>query len=343
MVLSRSYPRTRELSFQSLLNRKICELDLRAKDTLRECLIQLRRELKQRHISFFPHFYFGQEPWGCIDRTASVEIPFFLATNKLRRLADKYYIGYSKEEIMMLLRHETGHAINYAYKLWSRNDWKKVFGKFRKPYLHFYPFNSNSKDFVRYLHRIGNPHYAQKHPDEDFAETFAVWLDPTSKWKRNYRSWHVAITKLRYVDRLFRRDRIAERRPLKVRYNESKSYKTISATVAEYFDIEKKVDQRVREYTQDLKDIFPEVRPPRAKRFIRADLFIQNYSEYLEEELSTWIAGADRRDVGAYLRELQTLCALNNLQLRPNQATEKLVELVIVSTYHVLNRLHLIQ
>jgi len=77
----------------------------------------------------------------------------------------------------------------------------------------------------------------------------------------------------------------------------------------------------------------------RRSRLIRADLFIQNYSEYLEKELVTWIAKADRRDVRKYLRELQTLCALNNLQVRPDQATEKLVELVIISTYHLLKRL----
>jgi len=342
MVLSRKYPRVRRLSFQQLLNQKVGELDLRADDTLRECLIQLRRELKQKHIGFFPHFFFGEEPWGCIDRTGSVEIPFFLANKELRRLAERYYIGYSKEEIMMMLRHETGHAINYAYKLWIRDDWKKLFGKFKKTYPHFYNYVPSSKDFVRYLHHIGNPHYAQKHPDEDFAETFAVWLDPASKWKWNYRSWNGALGKLNFINRLFGWERVAEKRPLKVRYDEADNYRDIISTVAEYFEIEKKVDPRVKEYTQDLKDIFPESRPPRTRKFIRADLFIQNYSRYLEEELVTWIAKADRRDIRKYLRELQTLCALNNLQLHVDQATEKLVELVIVSTYHVLKRLRFI-
>jgi hypothetical protein len=342
MVLSQRHPRTRELSFQSLLNSRVSSLDLRASDALRECLIQLRRELKRRHISFFPHFYFGDEPWGCIDKTASVEIPFFLANNKLRRLAEKYYIAYSKEEIMMILRHETGHAINYTYRLWTRDDWKKQFGKFRSPYRHFYDFSSSSQNFVRYLHHIGHPHYAQKHPDEDFAETFAVWLDPDSKWKWNYRSWNGALGKLKYIDELFRRERVAERRPLKVRYMEGGSYLNIDGTVAEYFEIEKKIDKRVREYTDDLRQIFSDVRP-RARRLVRADLFIQSYSKYLEEELVNWIAKADRRDVRRYLREIQTLCALNNLKLHPDQATEKLVELVIVSTYHIMNRLQFIR
>ncbi|MBI1808205.1 MAG: hypothetical protein HYR76_14290 [Ignavibacteria bacterium] len=342
MVHSQQYPRVRELSFQQLLNKKVRELDLRPADSLRECLIQLRHELKRQHIAFFPHFYFGEEPWGCIDRTGSVEIPFYLANNRLRRLAEKYYVSYSKKEIMMILRHEAGHAINYAYKLWTRRDWKGLFGQFRKPYPRFYNFISSSKDYVRYLHHIGNPHYAQKHPDEDFAETFAVWLDPSSKWRWNYRSWTGALEKLRFIDHLFRRKRIATRRPLKVRFNETGSYRGIAPTVAEYFEIEKKVDPRVKEYTQDLKEIFPEIGARRG-RLIRADLFIQNYANYLEDELVTWIAKADRRDVRKYLRELQTICSLNNLQVRPDHATEKLVELVIVSTYHVLNRLQFIK
>lgn len=342
MVISRNHPRVRELSFQQLLNQRVGRLELRAADTLRECLIQLRRELKRDHISFYPHFYFGEEPWGCINNTGSVEIPFYLANNQIRRLAERFYVSYSKNEMMMILRHETGHALNYAYKIWTTDEWKRLFGRFRTTYPHFYNFVPTSHDYVRYLHHIGNPHYAQKHPDEDFAETFAVWLDPASKWKWNYRGWPGAMEKLRYVDRLFRRERVAARRPLKVRYNETNNFRSITSTVAEYFAIERKVDPRVKEYTQDLKEIFSDV-DGRRRRLIRADLFMQNYRKYLEEELVAWIAKADRRDVRKFLRELQTICALNNLQLGPDQATEKLVELVIVSTYHLLNRLRLIR
>ena len=338
MILSSKHPRVRELSFQQLLNQKVSDLDLRPADTLRKCLIQLRRELRKHNIAFFPHFYFGEEPWGCIDRTGSIGIPFFLANNALRRIAERYYLTYSKKEMMMLLRHEAGHAINYAYKLWKMDEWKSLFGRFQKTYRNFYHYDPYSKSYVRHLHHIGSPHYAQKHPDEDFAETFAVWLDPASKWKWNYRHWVGAQAKLRFVDRLFRKEHAAERRPMKVRYDEPDSYRAIISTVAEYFEIERKVDPRVQEYSQDLKDIFPSV-GLHARRLTRADMFIQNFSEYLEGELVTWIADADRRDVRKYLRELQTICALNNLRLHPDEATEKLVELVIVSTYHVLNRL----
>lgn len=342
MVLSKKNQRIRELSFQLLLNKKVSDLDLRPEDSLRECLIQLRHELSEKKIEFYPHFYFGDEPWGCIDKTGSVEIPFYLANNSLRKLGEKYYLTYTKEEIMMILRHETGHAINYAYKLWIREDWKNLFGKIKKRYPNLYHFNPQSKDFVKYLHYVGHPHYAQKHPDEDFAETFAVWLDPKSKWKYNYKQWKGALSKLNYVDFLFEKEKLASRRPLKVRYTETGTYKNISFTLAEYFDIEKKIDPKLKEYTEDLKEIFASPETDKRK-LIRADLFIQHFSGYLEEELVEWFAKADRLSIRKYLRELQTICSLHNLQLHPDQTTEKLVELVIVSTYHLLKQLKLIK
>ncbi|HTK80814.1 MAG TPA: putative zinc-binding metallopeptidase [Bacteroidota bacterium] len=339
MTFSTKHPRTKELSFQRLLNQKIAKLDLRPADTLRASLIQLRRELKRKHISFFPKFYFGEEPWGCIDGTGSIEIPFYLSETPLRRVAEQYYMSYTKQEMMMMLRHETGHALNYVYRLWKRDDWRRLFGNFKRRYPNLYDYDTNSTAYVRYLHYIGNPHYAQKHPDEDFAETFAVWLDPASKWQWNYRKWRKATEKLQYVDRLFRKERVAVRRPLKVRYDESQTYRHIPLSVAEYFEIERKVDPRLREYMQDLREIFPDI-GPRTRNTMRADRFIQGYWEYLEEELVTWIDKAKRRTVGKYLRDIQTLCALNDLKLRPDQATEKLVELVIVSTYHLMKTLH---
>jgi hypothetical protein len=336
--LAQRSPFVRELTFQQILNQKISEMDLRPSDTLRACLIQLRRELVNRHIGYFPAIYFGEDPWGCIDGTSSIEIPFYLANDQLRAIAEKHYITYSNDEIMTILRHEVGHAINYAYKLWRRDDWKQLFGNFKRKYREFYDYDSRSRDFVRCLHHIGNPHYAQKHPDEDFAETFAVWLDPNSKWKRKYRGWNGALAKLEYVDRIFRKERVAAMRPIRTRYDESESYRTFDMTIAEYFQIEKKVNPRIKEYTEDLKEIFSGVSPD-SRKYIRADIFIQNYGSYLEEELSVWLAGTDRRDVRKYIKSLQTIAGLNNLRLHPDQATEKLVELVIVATYHVLHRL----
>src|SRR5258708_11911410 len=103
------------------------------------------------------------------------------------------------------LRHEAGLAFNYAYKLQRMPEWKTLFGPFRRRYLDNYRPVPFSRDFVRHLAGW----YAQKHPDEDFAETFAVWLTPRSNWRKKYRGWK-AMAKLRYMDRIARQLRNAE-------------------------------------------------------------------------------------------------------------------------------------
>src|SRR5881394_935487 len=97
----------------------------------------------------------------------------------------------TKYESMMYLRHEAGHAFNYAYRLYEQDEWHRVFGPYSRPYIETYKPNPFSRDFVRHIAGW----YAQKHPDEDFAETFAVWLDPESNWRERYRGWE-AMKKL---------------------------------------------------------------------------------------------------------------------------------------------------
>ena len=104
-----------------------------------------------------------------------------------------------QREVMMYLRHEAGHAFNYAYKLYRNPEWKTLFGPFRRRYLDNYRPVPFSRNYVRHLAGW----YAQKHPDEDFAETFAVWLTPRSGWRKRYRGWG-AMVKLRYMDRIAR-------------------------------------------------------------------------------------------------------------------------------------------
>src|SRR5436305_14569487 len=105
---------------------------------------------------------------------------------------------------MMLLCHAAGHPINYAYRLYRSADSSDVFGPFSRPYKNSFRPNPFSRQFVRHIvhHRYGRT-YAQKHPDEDFAETFAVWLTPRSGWRRRYRNWP-ALQKLKFVDSLMK-------------------------------------------------------------------------------------------------------------------------------------------
>jgi hypothetical protein len=103
----------------------------------------------------------------------------------------------NKIVVQQLLRHEAGHAINYAYKLYQSQDWKKIFGQFSKVYADTYRFKPYSKSFVRHLEK----YYAQCHPDEDFAETFAVWLTPGVDWRNQYKGWK-AVEKLQYIEEI---------------------------------------------------------------------------------------------------------------------------------------------
>ena len=101
--------------------------------------------------------------------------------------------------------------MSYAYRLWKEPGWAEVFGPFSKPYREVFHPQPASREFVRHIYSSQHGRtYAQKHPDEDFAETFAVWLTPRSAWRRRYRFWP-ALKKLEYVDDLMRR--IAKRAP----------------------------------------------------------------------------------------------------------------------------------
>jgi len=189
-----------KLSSEELLKLRISDLPLSIKDTwLEECIAELYRELEQKDISFKPECYLTDE-WLTPDKEPIVGIPFFLAHPVLLKLEKKMMFeaeGSGKEWCMKLLRHETGHAVNYAYKLYRLNRWRELFGPFSSEYEDAYRFMPYSKSFVRHLEK----HYAQCHPDEDFAETFAVWLTPDLNWREKYKGWN-ALEKLLYVDKL---------------------------------------------------------------------------------------------------------------------------------------------
>ncbi len=188
------------LSEEQLLRLRICDLPLRIPGTwLAECVDQLYAELAQKGIGFRPPCYLADE-WLTPDQEPIVGIPFYLAHPALMKLEKKMMLeveGGTRTWCMKLLRHETGHAINYAYRLYRRKTWKKMFGPFAAEYGDTYRFRPYSKSFVIHL----EDYYAQYHPDEDFAETFAVWLTPGSLWSVRYAGWK-ALDKLEYVDRV---------------------------------------------------------------------------------------------------------------------------------------------
>ena len=169
----------------------------------------MRKELSDRGLNFPLHFYLSDE-WFTPDGQASMAVPFYLAHPRLERLEKAQMLaveGGEHEWCMRILRHEAGHVIDNAFKLRLREQRRRLFGSSKKPYPEFYDPRPYSKSFVMHL----DPWYAQSHPDEDFAETFAVWLTPESNWKARYAGWR-AIRKLDYMDSLMQS--LVGRKPL---------------------------------------------------------------------------------------------------------------------------------
>ncbi|HMP90361.1 MAG TPA: putative zinc-binding metallopeptidase [Kiritimatiellia bacterium] len=199
-----------ELSDQELLRYRISDLKVKIEGSVVEQRIQqLYAELAAKGLQFRPPCYLSTE-WLTPDRIPAVGIPFYLAHPRLIKLERLMMVeaeGESEKECMKLLRHETGHAINYAYRLYRRSRWRELFGNMSVPYdPHRYIMRPYSKQFV--VHLKGN--YAQAHPDEDFTETFAVWLTPGLDWRKKYAGWG-ALKKLEYVDHLMQS--IAQKAP----------------------------------------------------------------------------------------------------------------------------------
>jgi hypothetical protein len=340
----------RQVGQQKLLSTRICDLDLRPEGTLAECVEQVIGELRDKGITFVPAYYLGDDDFWTADRAVSVNVPWYLANPRLWGLVNDHLFEYTREEVLMYLRHEAGHAINYAFELWRRRDWTQTFGDFRRPYRDVYNPNPWSRDYVRYLHRAGMYHYAQKHPDEDWAETFAVWLEG-GPWRRRHRDWQVALAKLEYVDRVVGIERACRGNPNNVRLGLRVPYTEIKETVAEYFDIDDTLDQDLLEYRKDVIEIFGR-RPPRARAIAMRGLtsrtasaqsaarFIQQHQSILVDRISRWIGDSDKRVILRYLRQLQALCTAEHMVVPDSRRTEKLVELTVVATWHVVDGIH---
>jgi hypothetical protein len=182
----------------ALLGKRISALGLQIRGSRVERLVdELYKELAARSISFRPPVYLSDQ-WGCPDGTPLIGVPFYLVDQRLERIEAEMSGSVEDDgEAMQYLRHECGHAINYAFRLFDRSDWRRVFGSFSAPYRERYRADPFSHSYVRHI--LG--WYAQKHPDEDFAETFAVWLTPNLDWRKEYAGW-AALEKLKYVDSL---------------------------------------------------------------------------------------------------------------------------------------------
>ena len=197
---ARRAPAWTRLTDEQLLDLRFCDLRLSLRGSpIERGLKKLYAELQARGIAFRPHVWLAEE-WFSPDGIPGIAIPFYLAHPRLMRLERQFMHeveGGNENWMLRILRHEAGHAIDTAFRLRRRQDWRKHFGKASRPYPDIYRPRPASRAFVLHLGHW----YSQSHPTEDFAETFAVWLQPRARWRRDYETWP-ALRKLEYVDGL---------------------------------------------------------------------------------------------------------------------------------------------
>jgi putative zinc-binding metallo-peptidase len=194
----------------ALLEMRLCDLPLRFEGLLARRVQRLHRELEKRGIAAFPHTWLSEE-FFTPDGVLGFAIPFYLAHPRLMRLERSQMLeveGAAEVECRRIFRHEAGHCLDEAYGFYRRDGYRQLFGDASEEYPTSYKPKPDSRDYV--INLAG--WYAQGHPVEDFAETFAVWLNPSSDWRSDYQRWPLALRKLEYVDELMRE--IAGKPPL---------------------------------------------------------------------------------------------------------------------------------
>lgn len=319
-------------------NRPISELGLKIEgSSLQKFISRLYGELERKGIRFKPRLYLT-DTWGCPNKVPIIGVPFYYANPVLCEIEDRMNGGMEDEhEVLMTLRHEAGHAINYAYRLYESPEWKDTFGRFNEPYRDFFRPNPQSKEFVKHLYQRVGPYagkiYAQKHPDEDFAETFAVWLTPRSAWREKYRNWS-ALKKLKYVDRLMKE--IGTKKPLLTEGELINPVDTLNLTLLEYYDkSEERYRQRAQGYVDDvLMEIFGT--NGKGEKRIPAAGFIEKNRSHLVEMISHW-TGEKNSSVSALINKLSDRAKDLGLNLSPRRQSRKLIEVTALATALVMN------
>ncbi|MGE0118551.1 MAG: putative zinc-binding metallopeptidase [Dongiaceae bacterium] len=269
---------------ERLLRLRLKDLDVTVEGTwLEDRLGDLHDELGRRGLRITPHAWLSDE-WFSPVATPGIAIPFYLAHPRLMRLERKMMDdveGGTVPECMRILRHEAGHVLQHSYRLQRRRRWQQLFGRSSTRYPDHYRPNPASKNYVQHL-RLW---YAQSHPDEDFAETFAVWLKPRSDWRRRYAGWP-ALKKLDYVDELMAE--IATERPLLTGRLEIDPLRRLGRTLAEHYERKRALYalDPPTVYDRDLRRLF--IDGPGHRRSPAAAVFLRRNRAKIRRLVAKW-------------------------------------------------------
>jgi len=320
-----------QAGFKRILDTPIRDLGLTIAGSPLEPFVQrLYCELERKKLFKFRPVCYLSDEWGCPSGEPVIGIPFYLANHDLALYEKEKNDLEDSREIMMYLRHEAGHAFNYAYKLHRTPEWKQLFGSFRRPYRDVYRPVPFSRDFVR--HMAG--WYAQKHPDEDFAETFAVWLTPRSGWRKRYRGWG-AMEKLRYMNRIARA--VGNGDPLRRRGQTDITVEEMELTVAEFYQRSSEEISLVDVVLDaDLMDIFDASK--RRKSAQPAQQFLSQRRKSVVDKVAYW-SGAQRPLIKRVIELVEKRTAELGLFADAERESEHLINITVYATALAMNYL----
>jgi hypothetical protein len=322
------------LGDEALLEVRMCDLGLAIAGTeLEPRIAQLNGELEARGLTFRPHYWLSDD-WFTPDGVPGIAIPFYLAHPRLAKLELAQMLeveGGDAESCMRILRHEAGHAIDNAYRLQRRPKRRRLFGNPAIEYPEYYTPKPYSKRFVLHLDHW----YAQSHPDEDFAETFAVWLDPQSNWSIRYSGWP-AHRKLEYMDRLMRDT--ARRRPRIRSKRQVDPIERLRKTLGEHY--RKKREHYGLDhpdfYESDLRNLFSDA--PEYAANVSAARFLGRIRKEVRSTVASF-TDSYQYTIEQLIQKIIERCRELNLRLIDTEAATK-TEFMVFLTVQTMNYLH---
>jgi hypothetical protein len=319
---------------EELLGLRLCDLNVQIHGSfLEERIEQLYEELGDRGIGFRPHFWLSEE-WFTPDAVPGSALAFYVTHPRLMKLERSQMLeveGGTHDWCMRILRHEAGHALDNAYLLRRRRKRQQLFGKSSEPYPEYYSPKPYSRSYVVHL----DSWYAQSHPDEDFAETFAVWLAPDSDWESKYAVWP-ARQKLQYMDQLIKE--IAGKKPLVTSRRKVAPLSRLRKTLEEHYRKKRELHQVdfPKTYDRDLQQLFSNA--PEYAKGPSAAAFLTRARKQIRRSVAKR-TGVYQYTVDQILNDMIDRCRQLDLRLSALPEETKL-EFSILLTAHTMDYLH---
>lgn len=309
-----------ELSDQDILKLRFKNIQLSLPDSeVQDYVDQLYKELEAKGLNFKPQIFFGDE-WFSPEGMNAIAVPFYLANTRLKHLEKSMMLeveGGNPDWFMKLLRHEAGHCFDHCYRFSKRKKWSQVFGSPSQDYApETYRPQPYSKGYVKHLERW----YAQAHPDEDFAETFAVWLSPNLDWKKEYSKWPGALKKLNYMESLAKES--VKLKNVSEKGRAPSNVANLTSTLEKYYQKRRRenADEYPDFYDTDLKMIFNG--DPAIKTELSARRFMKRHKKAIVAAVA-WATKERKFTIDALVKRLIDRCAQLELRLgkSENQTT----------------------